>query len=328
MSNQNYQKVYRQYKAETEQRFQKLVGRPDPESVYKPIKYALGAGGKRVRAMLVLLACEAVGGKRKQALDAAVAIEMLHNFTLVHDDVMDNAALRRNMQTVHMKWGANVAILAGDGMIALAYSSLLKSKTTRMQDILHVFTDAFIEVCEGQGYDKEFEYRHDVLVDDYLLMISKKTARIISAAAEIGALIGEGTQRQVTALRKFGEHLGIAFQMKDDLLDITGDVEEFGKTIGGDIMEGKKTFLLLKAIERTHGKDRTFLQSLIPRNGARRVSVSRVRTIYERAGVLEAAEEEIEHSTHAAQGTIASLPASRAKQMLIWLSDQLLERNH
>jgi geranylgeranyl diphosphate synthase type II len=278
--------------------------------------------------MLVLLACEAVGGKRKQALNAAVAIEMLHNFTLVHDDVMDNATLRRNRRTVHVKWDANVAILAGDEMIALAYQSLLKTKTKALHEILHLFTDAFIEVCEGQGFDKEFESRRNVRVEEYLLMIRKKTARIIASAAEIGALIGGGDRRQVSALRMFGTHLGMAFQIKDDLLDLTGTAEEFGKVIGGDIVEGKKTYLLLKAVERTGGDDKAFLRTLMARNGKRNVDLDRVKNIYERTGILEAAEAEIGRCTRAAQRELTLLPSSRSRRMLLRLSDQLLERTH
>ncbi|HEV8537284.1 MAG TPA: polyprenyl synthetase family protein [Bacteroidota bacterium] len=328
MHDRDFQKVYNQYKKEIGQRFRELTRRPEPASVYDPIRYALGTGGKRVRAVLVLLACEAVGGKRGRAVDAAVAIEMLHNFTLVHDDIMDNAPLRRNRQSVHAKWDANVAILAGDGMISLAYRSLLGTRAKKLREVLGAFTSAFIEVCEGQGFDKEFELRHDVRVADYLMMIGKKTAHIIAAATEIGALIGSGTRRQVYALRTYGKHLGIAFQIKDDLLDIAGDAEELGKKIGGDITAGKKTFLLLNGLERTRGKERVFLRSLMAGSGGDRTDVERARNIYEHTGTLEAAGKAIERSTRAAQQALSSLRPSRAREMLIWLSDQLLERSH
>ncbi len=288
----------------------------------------MSAGGKRVRGVLVLLACEAVGGKCQQAIDAAIAIEMLHNFTLVHDDVMDNAALRRGKPTVHERWDKNVAILSGDEMIALAYQSLLKSPAKRISDVVQTFTNAFVEVCEGQGFDKEFELRTKVRVSDYLMMIKKKTARIISTACETGAIIGGGKQPHVAALRSYGNHLGLAFQMKDDLLDITGDAKEFGKAIGGDIIEGKKTFLLLKALECARGKDKRILQSMLLRKSRTRAAVDRVRQIYDQVGVLEIAHAEIVRRTHAAQRALVSLKPSHAKQMLLWLSDQLLGRSN
>lgn len=278
--------------------------------------------------MLVLLSCEAVGGNSRHALDAAAAIEMLHNFTLIHDDVMDNASLRRNRPTVHTKWDANVAILAGDELIALAYQTLLRAKVKNNHDITRVFTNAFIEVCEGQGFDKEYERQNNVTVKEYLLMIRKKTSRVISAAAEIGALIGEGTPREVLSLKMFGEHLGMAFQIRDDLLDITGDEEEFGKKIGGDIREKKKTFLLLNALERTTKNDSAFLRSLKSRKRITAADINRTRAIYNNNGIMELSHKEIRKHTILAQQSLSRLREHRSTQMLLWLSDQLLKRTH
>jgi geranylgeranyl diphosphate synthase type II len=257
-------------------------------------------------------------------MNAAVAIEILHNFTLVHDDVMDHAALRRSRPTVHAKWDENVAILAGDELVAYAYRSLLKSPPAVAGVILRVFTDAFIEVCEGQGFDKEFESRRDVTPGEYLRMIEKKTARVISAATQIGAIIGGGTARQIEALRAFGEQLGLAFQIQDDLLDVDGDERVFGKRIGGDIVEGKKTFLLLAAIARSRGTDRSILRSLSPKNGKRRVG--RVRAIYRRSGALDDARAAITRHTRSAERALEHLPRNRGRAMLGWLAGELLER--
>ena len=328
VNEQQIQQYYNTYRSTVEKRIAGFSRRKYPASVYEPVRYVLNSGGKRLRAILVMLSCEAVSGSARRALDAAAAVEMLHNFTLVHDDVMDHASLRRGKPTVQKKWDENVAILAGDEMIALAYEALVNTRTTNAFDVVQAFTAAFREVCEGQGLDKEFESRTDVSVTDYLLMIRKKTACLISAACEIGGIIGQGSRAHIGALRSFGEHLGVAFQMKDDLLDITGDEKEFGKAIGSDVVERKKTFLLLTALDRARGKDNMFLRTLMSPGNRRAVDVHRVRMIYERTGVLGIAEANIRRTTAAAQRALTRLPSSRAKQMLIWLSGKLLERNH
>ncbi|MBI1804189.1 MAG: polyprenyl synthetase family protein [Ignavibacteriae bacterium] len=326
MSKKSFQSLYATYKRRVERRLQQLVRLQTPESIYAPMRYVLSAGGKRLRAVLVLLSCEAMGTGAERAMPAAVATEVLHNFTLVHDDVMDNADLRRGRLTIHKKWDVNVAILVGDELIAHAYRSLVQTRTPRLTKVLSLFTDAFIQVCDGQGLDKEFESRMQVSLDEYYAMIGKKTGRVIAASTEIGATIGDGSPKEISALRKFGEHLGRAFQIKDDLLDITGDEEKFGKAIGGDIVEGKKTFLLLTALNRTRGNDRDLVRSVVKRDGITHNDVERVRTLYERSGVLDAARREIAACTHQAQRALRPLIPSRAKEMLLWLSEQLLER--
>ncbi len=303
-----------------------MIDRGTPETVYEPIRYILAAGGKRLRAVLVLLACEAVGGNSRKALDAAVALEILHNFTLVHDDVMDHAELRRGRPTIHTKWDANVAILAGDGLVAQAYRVLLSGGGPRLDPILRVLTDAFVQVCEGQGLDKEFETRRNVGLRDYFVMIGKKTARMISAGAQIGGIAGEGTSRDVASLGRFGHHLGLAFQIQDDLLDIGGDGEKFGKRIGGDIMEGKKTYLLLRALEHARGEDLRLLRSIRP--GAIRSvrTIDRVRGIYREVGAFDDARAAIARHTRSAERSLASLPDGRGASMLRLLSRRLLGR--
>ncbi len=288
----------------------------------------LSGGGKRFRAALVMFSCEVVGGRASQALSAAAAVELLHNFTLVHDDIMDHATLRRGKKTVHEQWDTNAAILAGDEMIAMAYRSILKTRSHNLPEIVRVFTDAFVEVCEGQGMDKEFELRADVAVRDYFQMIRKKTARVISAAAEIGALVGRGNLTRVRVLRSFGEHLGIAFQIRDDLLDIVGDGNKTGKAIGGDIVERKKTFLLLSAMERSTGENRKFLRELSGTAAISPATIERVRAIYESTCALNEARREIARHTQLAQRALASLPLSPGKETLLWLADQLVARTN
>lgn len=323
----NYQKKYNGYKEEIDRRLLGLIDGRQPASVYEPMRYVLKGSGKRLRAMLVLLACESVGGRAANAMDAAVALEILHNFTLVHDDIMDHAAVRRGRATVHKKWDDNVAILAGDEMIAQAYRSLLQTRNVAHHPLLESFTDAFIQVCEGQGLDKEFEGRRDVSLIEYLAMIQKKTGMVMSASAEIGALIGGGTRPQVNALRRFGEELGVAFQIQDDLLDVTGSADEFGKRIGGDIIEGKRTFLLLTAWEQSRGNDRLILRKVLQRNRLSGRSVPVVRDVFERTGALDRAAAEIRRRTRRAQRLLAKLENNSARAMLLWLSDQLLLRN-
>jgi len=304
---------------------QSLLMQHVPASVYEPMRYVLRSGGKRLRGVLTLLACQAVGGPTRRALDAAVAMELLHNFTLVHDDVMDHADLRRNRPTVHKKWNENVAILSGDQLVAYAYRSLLSSPATNPAPVVRAFTNAFIDVCDGQGLDMEFGVRQDVSLAEYLQMIEKKTARVISASLVIGAILGGGSEKFVRALRTFGLQLGYAFQIQDDLLDFAGDQKELGKSIGGDIIEGKKTFLLLHAIERSRGKDRHMLKSLSPRNGAQRLRA--VRALYRRLDVTTGASRAIAAHTSKALQALRPLPANRGTQMLSWLAGQLVERS-
>lgn len=297
-----------------------------PKSLYDPIRHVLGGGGKRVRPLLVVLACEAAGGEARTAMDAAVAVELLHTFTLVHDDVMDHADMRRGRPTVHRRWDENTAILAGDALVAHAYRLLFRTRTSRLSEVNGVFTGAFIEVCEGQAYDKEFGEKASAGMMEYEMMIRKKTGRLIAAAVEIGALIGDASAGRVTALRRYGEHLGRAFQIKDDLLDIVGTPASLGKPVGGDIVEGKKTYLLLRARAHAHGGDRTVLRSLGSQRRVSRLLITRVRKIYERTGVFDEAMAQVMRSTAAAQRALASLPPSRARDSLHWLSSRLLVR--
>lgn len=299
--------------------------RHEPKSLYEPIRYILRAGGKRVRPVLTLLACEAVGGRAARALNAAVAVEVLHSFTLVHDDIMDNAETRRGVQTVHKKWDHNTAILAGDQMVALAYQSLLKTPQP-IPTLVKAFTKAFHEVCEGQGFDEAFEHRRDVGMGDYMQMIKKKTAAMISAAAALGGIVGGGTKKEITALQRYGEHLGRAFQIQDDLLDVVAKTSAFGKKVGSDLKEGKKTFLLLEGIERARGKERAFLQGIVRRRVLRDGELQRVKGIFEREGILADASRMVRSSTRRAQRALRILRPSRARDMLIWFADELVER--
>jgi len=297
----------------------------NPISLYEPGSYILNSGGKRLRPLLVLLSAKAVGGKFKDAYNAAAAVEMLHNFTLVHDDIMDNADKRRGRLTLHKKYDHNTAILAGDSLLSIAYEFLLKDCNGNAKKVISSFTQGLIEVCEGQSLDTDFEFRKNVSLSEYILMIKKKTAAMAEMCCRIGALLGGRTETQANALGNYGLNLGIAFQIQDDLLDIIADEKEFGKTIGGDLVEGKKTFLFLEALEKSKGEDRKKLLKVIEKKGIRRNQVSGYKMIYEKLGVLDDARREIKGYTQKALRSINSLNEEN-KKIFKWLADSLIYR--
>ncbi|MBE0570651.1 MAG: polyprenyl synthetase family protein [Ignavibacteriaceae bacterium] len=297
----------------------------NPISLYEPGSYILNSGGKRLRPLLVLLSAKAVGGKFKDAYNAAAAVEMLHNFTLVHDDIMDNADKRRGRLTLHKKYDHNTAILAGDSLLSIAYEFLLKDCNGNAKEVISSFTQGLIEVCEGQSLDTDFELRKNVSLAEYIVMIKKKTAAMAEMCCRIGALLGGGTKAQVIALGNYGLNLGIAFQIQDDLLDISADEKEFGKTIGGDLVEGKKTFLFLEALEKSKGEDRKKLLKVIEKKGIRRNQVSGYKMIYEKLGVLDDARSEIRLYTLKALRSIHPLNEEN-KKIFKWLADSLIYR--
>jgi geranylgeranyl diphosphate synthase type II len=220
-----------------------------PGELYAPISYTVGLGGKRIRPILTLMSCELFGGKKEEALSQAIAIELFHNFTLIHDDIMDNAPIRRGKETVFKKWNANIAILSGDTLFALAYQYAQQARIDILPETLAVFSKTAIEVCEGQQFDLNYEDSNDVSVDEYIEMIRLKTAVLFGASLKIGALVGGANDTDANALYEFGINIGLGFQLKDDLLDTFGDEKVFGKQTGGDIISNKKTFLYLKALE-------------------------------------------------------------------------------
>ncbi|CUU06863.1 Geranylgeranyl pyrophosphate synthase, partial [Candidatus Kryptobacter tengchongensis] len=228
----DYDQRYNAYKKVIDERLKQALIEEKPVGLYEPIRYILFAGGKRIRPIILLLSCESLGGDYEDAINAALAVEIFHNFTLVHDDIMDNADLRRGLLTIHKRWGINTAILSGDAMFAIAYKFLSSIKSARIDEIFNSFTQAAIEVCEGQALDLELETSFDVSIDDYIKMISKKTASLIKNSARIGALIANGSNEQILALENYGLNLGLAFQFMDDLLDVVASSDEFGKSIG------------------------------------------------------------------------------------------------
>ncbi|CAN5426722.1 polyprenyl synthetase family protein [soil metagenome] len=327
-----YQITYERYKKSVDDRISSLVKNAEPKSLYDPVNYILSGGGKRIRPMMVMLCCEIAGGDPSSAIDAGAALEILHNFTLVHDDIMDNASTRRGNETVHKKWNVNTAILAGDNLIAMAYKSLLKTNSANIKRIVEVFTEGVIEVCEGQSYDKDFELTQNVSSDEYLLMIKKKTAKLLETSAVIGALIGNAKEKEIEELCYFALDLGMAFQIQDDLLDITADEKDLGKKIGGDLIEGKKTFLLLNALENTSDpEENKLLKTIVSNKGIHSdedIQIKKIKDIYEKNGILENAKKEIENYTKDAGLRISRFNDSNAKNMLLWFSEMLMNRIH
>ncbi|MBX2992687.1 MAG: polyprenyl synthetase family protein [Bacteroidetes bacterium] len=329
-----HQRRYNALRFVVDNRLRGLVKGNSPREVKDACRFVLSAGGKRVRSTLLLLSCEAVGGTIRDAVDGGAAVELMHNFTLVHDDIMDNAPSRRGRPTVHTKWNVNTALLVGDILLGLAYKQALKARVQNPAHCIDVFTKGLLDVCEGQAMDLEFERRMDVSVRDYFRMIEKKTARLISTSTELGGIIGGGTRRQIESLRMFGHYLGRAFQLQDDLLDVIGKEKDFGKTIGGDIIEGKRTFLLLKALEESRGGDRSYLMQVMKRRLSspvfsveeRRNEVRRIADIYRATGVIEAARVRVRRDTQRAEEALRILPRCRAKETLLWFSQMLLMR--
>jgi geranylgeranyl diphosphate synthase, type II len=303
------------------------IGR-EPFSLYDPINYTLSNGGKRIRPILTLMACNLFSEKIDQAIDAALAIEIFHNFTLLHDDIMDKADIRRGNPTVHKKWNENTAILSGDAMFIKSYDFLFETKTANFKEILRVFNDTALEVCEGQQYDMEFETRQDVSENDYLRMIELKTSVLLAAALKIGALIGVANQKDSDLLYDFGKNIGLAFQLQDDLLDIYGDTKSFGKEIGGDIVANKKTFLLIKTKQLAGKADKELLEKYLnDQNVLRKEKVIQVTSIYNKLGIKELTQEIISEYHYKAMNQLqkVSVPNER-KTELIKLAESLIER--
>ena len=299
-----------------------------PYTLFDPLNYIMSGGGKRVRPILVLLSCEAFGGDINNAVDAAIAVEILHNFTLVHDDIMDNANTRRGKETIHRKWDVNAAILVGDELIGLSYRSLLRAKTANITGVLRAFTDGVIEVCEGQALDKEFEISTDVAIDDYKIMIRKKTAELLRTSSVMGAIIGNADENGIRSISSYSENIGLAFQIQDDLLDVIADEGEFGKKIGGDILERKKTFLYLKALEILEGKKRDDFMYLYNSPDSSDDKIKKIVKMYNEICVIGSAKDEIAAYTEKANKNLDCINNNSAKKLLENFSDMLLNRSY
>ena len=286
------------------------LGTRSPEGLFAPIDYTLRLGGKRIRPLLACAAAAAFTEAWQRTLPVAVALEIFHNFTLLHDDLMDRSPLRRGQETVYRRWGDNTAILSGDAMSIEAYASLAEvTDKSLLAKLLPRFSQMALEVCVGQQYDMEFETRSEVRVEEYMEMIRLKTSVLLGSSLELGALVGGATVEQAHALYAVGIQLGLAFQIQDDLLDVYGDEKTFGKPIGGDIVNAKKTLLLLYTLEQLQGEDLKRLQEILAYTPEeRRAYIDEVRALYDKASTRLYAEAEIERLTAEAYRGVEQLP--------------------
>lgn len=303
----------------------------NPKELYEPISYIMSLGGKRLRPVLVFIACDLFDGDTSKALHPSLAIELFHNFTLVHDDLMDNAPLRRSQPTVHEKWNDNIAILSGDAMMVRAYQELCKTEDSSLPKLLEIFSDTAVKVCEGQQYDMNYESMQKVSIAQYIKMIELKTAVLLGGALKIGAVIGGAREEDAQNLYDFGKHIGIAFQLQDDILDVYADAEKFGKQKGGDIIANKKTYLLLKAIEMSEGnrymKEELHQWINAPQFDAKE-KVEAVTSIYNFLNVKELAGTEMKKHYDLAIACLKNIPADESKkQNLIAFADSLMVRD-
>ena len=301
----------------------------EPASLYEPIDYILTLGGKRLRPVLTLMSADFFGGNYKQALDASLAVEMFHNFSLVHDDIMDNAPLRRGHQTVHEKWDVNTGILSGDAMLILAYQLFETYRPEGFMQLAVLFSKTALEVCEGQQYDVDFETRNNVTISEYIKMIEYKTAVLIGASLQMGAIIANASQSCQEKIYAFGKNLGIAFQLQDDYLDAFGNPLTFGKQVGGDIIANKKTFLYLTALQKSTPSKAQELSSLfatMPKNPSEKITA--VKEIFVCSGAAKATEDEIARYTNTSISLLQDIKISQQhKDTLKSFADFLMNRN-
>lgn len=289
----------------------------EPLNLYEPIHYILQLGGKRLRPILAIMTCDLFGGDPKKAFDAALAIEVFHNFTLIHDDIMDRAPIRRGKDTVHIKWDENTGILSGDAMMIMAYRCLENYEPAIYKKLMLLFNKTALEVCEGQQLDMDFETRNDVSIQEYLTMITNKTSVLVGAAMKMGADIAEVDEKETSKIYDFGLNLGIAFQLQDDYLDTFGDQATFGKQIGGDIIENKKTFLYLKALDVCEKNDKTRLLELYNSNDTSKEKVAEVTNLFRRNKIENITKNEIESYSNKAFEVLASINISDNKKEVL-----------
>ncbi|MBR6285032.1 MAG: polyprenyl synthetase family protein [Muribaculaceae bacterium] len=319
---------YNDYLAIVNQAIASIAYPSTPSRLYDPIAYTMSLGGKRLRPVLTLMSCAAMGGNVEDALPAAVGLELFHNFTLLHDDVMDRADVRRGQPTVHRRWNDNVAILSGDAMLTLATQHIARVGNRHRSPAIDLFNRTAMEIYEGQQYDMDFECRDDVSVDEYIEMIRLKTSVLLGCACRMGGLVADAPEGACTALYEMGVNLGLAFQLQDDALDVWGDPATFGKAIGGDIMNNKKTYLLIHAMHLAQGDDaqelrRWLTDTTVPRDS----KVAAVTALYERLGLRQLSDQAIaRYNQFALEALGRTHMSDEARQAFASLINQLTSR--
>lgn len=317
-----------EYQSILEERISKLNFPESPKNLYDPLRYFITLGGKRTRPTLTMLGCSLFGEPGIKAINAALAVELFHNFTLIHDDIMDEAPLRRGKETVHEKWDTNIGILSGDVLFVEAYEHLSHHEVDVLPQLLHIFSRTAKEVCEGQQMDMDFESQDEVSIGAYLEMIRLKTSVLLGAALEMGASVAKASEHDKRAIYDFGVNIGLAFQMQDDLLDLYADPDKFGKQVGGDILSNKKTYLLLKAYELASEKQFKELEyAMTSLEGNARIE--KVKLIFDEIGVRAQAEEiKTEYYNKALKNMNAIDVPDDNKASLLGLAKFLMERDH
>lgn len=318
-----------QYQDIIQAHFEALNLTKEPNNLYEPIRYILSLGGKRLRPVLTLMATEVFDVDCEKAIPAATAVEVFHNFSLIHDDIMDDAPLRRGNETVHEKWDLNTGILSGDAMLILAYQFFENYEPQVFRDLAKLFSKTALEVCEGQQYDVDFETRDDVTIPEYLKMIEYKTAVLVAAAMKMGAIVAETSTENANAIYDFGLNLGIAFQLQDDYLDAFGDPETFGKQVGGDIIENKKTYLYLKALAFSKAEEKEQLLHLFSIHPSDNTDkIQSVKQIFTQTGAVAATQQAIQDFTLKAFQTLDTMNISEDKKAVLKaFGNKLMSRN-
>jgi geranylgeranyl diphosphate synthase type II len=309
--------------------FESIKYQKEPNNLYEPIRYILSLGGKRLRPVLTLMATEVFDVDCQKALAAATAVEVFHNFSLIHDDIMDDAPLRRGNETVHEKWNINTGILSGDAMLILAYQYFEAYEPKIFQELAKLFSKTALEVCEGQQYDVDFETRDDLTIPEYLKMIEYKTAVLVAAAMKMGAIVAETTEENKNLIYDFGLNLGLAFQLRDDYLDAFGNPETFGKQVGGDIIENKKTYLYLKAMEFASVNEKEQLLHLFSFQSSENTDkINSVKGIFNQTGASAATQKAIEDYTFKALETLEKMNIGNDKKAILKaFAENLMSRN-
>ena len=309
---------------------QSLPFNRQPTSLYEPVRYVLSIGGKRMRPVLMLLAYNLFKDNPQSILNQACALETYHNYTLLHDDLMDNADLRRGHETVHKRWNANTAILSGDSMLVLAFQQMAQCPEDKLKAVLDLFTETALEIGEGQQYDMDFEHRMDVREDEYIEMIRLKTSVLLACALKMGALLADASADDANLLYSFGEQIGLAFQLQDDFLDVYGDTKVFGKAIGGDIVSNKKTFMLINAFLRANEQQRAELHRWVEATEFdEQEKIAAVTRLYNEVGIDTLAQERIDHYFKQGLACLEAvkIDAERKEQLTAYVY-KLMKRNY
>lgn len=330
MEQNEYNEIFEEYQNLIQEEIDITLSKEQPLNLYDPLRYLLEAGGKRLRPLLVIASAKLVGGEQMIALKPAIAIELLHNFSLIHDDIMDKAPLRRNKQTIHTKWNDSIAILSGDLLLALSFKKAIANfNEVQSNLILSAMIDALTEICEGQGYDIEFETRHNITIDDYLMMIDKKTAKLIEKAMLIGGYVGKANSNELQLLQQIGYNIGMGFQIQDDLLDLSSPNPKFGKMQGQDLKEGKKTYLFFIAkMQITDKPSLELLEKFLENKGLDGDDIPEMIEIFKQNGVFDIAENMIKEYYNKTIELLTNFPDNDAKDFLAILINNIFEREY